>query len=196
MANTIVKDLMLKKGLNPENIEDFKPIFDQALDMNGELRNGAKTAIEQFGEKGKNNGNAKYSWGFRTIVNMTGPVLSNKELNGIAKCVITVLGGNEADFQELRAMNTTLSGLKTAGKGKYTAEQKDEFVQQAYDCRVEKAEDLRRADEERAAKAAAKASAPKRIKKANAETLAELNEGATQTAGAESVDDILDEITG
>lgn len=191
MANTVVKNLMVARGYDPANKEHCATVLNGAAALKGEFQNGATNLVEQYGEK---TAASKVNWFISTYVEMTAGSVSMRD--DITRCIIEFLGGTESDLQELNAMSKIIAGLKKAATEKLTAEQKDAIVQQAYDSRLAKVEDLRREAEEKAAKKAAKATAPKRVKKANAETLAELNEGATQTAGADSVDDILDEITG
>lgn len=187
MANTVVKDLMLKRGYDPSKKEDCEAVLNGAAALKGEFTNGATNLVEQYGEK---SASSKVNWFMSTYVEMTAGSVSMKDK--ITASIVEFLGGTDADLQELNAMTKIITGLKKASTEKLTAEQKDAIVQQAYDSRLAKVEDMRREAEEKAAK---KAAAPKRVKKADAKTLDQLNEGASPAA-EESVDDILDEITG
>ena len=190
MANTVVKDLMIRAGYDPAKIEDCEKVLNAAAEKKGEFKNGATNLVEQYGEK---DAKSKVHWFKTNYVEMTSGSVSKKD--PITRCIIEVLGGSDADLLELEAMTKIIAGMKKASTEKLTNEQKEAIVQQAYDARQAKAEDLRREAEEKAAK---KAVAPKRVKKADAKTLEELGDSVegTPTAGEESVDDILAEITG
>ena len=188
MANTVIRDLMVKKGFDPANKEHCAAVLNGAAALKGEFTNGATNLVEQYGDKVAA---SKVNWFISTYVEMTAGSVSMRDQ--ITRCIVEFLGGTESDLMELNAMTKIITGLKKAATEKLTAEQKEEIVQQAYDSRLAKVEDLRREAEEKAAK---KAATPKRVKKADAKVLDELNEGATAPTAAESVDDILDEITG